>query len=342
MGLGVAFESKDPWLESVESYPPTRLSDLFHSPKPTISYRSHPGFFRVGAGDPIPYGNDTPNRAVVDEIARRVDAQWQLQFWGEHEHAGPWWILDIALSAENFEKAYVYDKAGMPVESIIHGGLGVIHVASNAALLWEAGVGLRAAWGVNEVAGQKVFVKFTQSAVPGVTSIRGGGELASPLVNQAMLPFSGGPALDDFLRAGLSREQADHVLGLVRSQRRVYSMRDASRLLPPPGQVLNRSGVPYPSILDPRTGAAVPFPETIVRTPPPSRVPWNYELRNQFVQEWRRRGFADPPGGWSNYQIHHIQPREWGGTNAFENLVPVERQIHQETVTPWWNNYSGR
>jgi hypothetical protein len=117
----------------------------------------------------------------------------------------------------------------------------------------------------------------------------------------------------------------------------------ANRLaLPGPGPVLNRNGLPYPTIIDPRTGRPIPFPETIVRTPAASRVPWNDQLRRQFIDEWRRRGFADPPGGWGNYDIHHITPREWGGTNAFGNLIPVERGFHQQSVTPWWNNFSGR
>lgn len=29
-------------------------------------------------------------------------------------------------------------------------------------------------------------------------------------------------------------------------------------------------------------------------------------------------------GGWAEYDIHHIKPREYGGTNDFWNLVPVQ------------------
>ncbi|MFZ6018219.1 MAG: HNH endonuclease [Chloroflexota bacterium] len=32
---------------------------------------------------------------------------------------------------------------------------------------------------------------------------------------------------------------------------------------------------------------------------------------------------------WNLYDIHHIIPRQYGGTNAFENLVPVLRDVHQ-------------
>jgi hypothetical protein len=46
-----------------------------------------------------------------------------------------------------------------------------------------------------------------------------------------------------------------------------------------------------------------------------------------------------PPGGWAAYDIHHIRPREYGGTNAFDNLVPVLRDVHQNQFNPWWRNY---
>ena len=32
-------------------------------------------------------------------------------------------------------------------------------------------------------------------------------------------------------------------------------------------------------------------------------------------------------------------PREYGGTNAFENLVPVLRSVHQNAFNPWWVGY---
>ncbi len=38
------------------------------------------------------------------------------------------------------------------------------------------------------------------------------------------------------------------------------------------------------------------------------------------------------------YDIHHIVPREYGGTNAFENLVPVLRSAHQQ-FNAWWRGY---
>ena len=48
-----------------------------------------------------------------------------------------------------------------------------------------------------------------------------------------------------------------------------------------------------------------------------------------------------PEGGWSQYDIHHIIPREYGGTNDFSNLTPVLRSVHQTGFNPWWMGYGG-
>jgi hypothetical protein len=76
-----------------------------------------------------------------------------------------------------------------------------------------------------------------------------------------------------------------------------------------------------------------------MRVPVAQRVPWGAEERGAFIKEWYDRGFSTPKGGWPDYDIHHIIPREYGGTNAFENLVPVERGVHQNEFNAWWRDY---
>jgi hypothetical protein len=41
----------------------------------------------------------------------------------------------------------------------------------------------------------------------------------------------------------------------------------------------------------------------------------------------KMRGILE--GGWDMYDMHHILPRKYGGTNDFWNLVPALRSIHQ-------------
>ncbi len=103
---------------------------------------------------------------------------------------------------------------------------------------------------------------------------------------------------------------------------------------------LNSAGRAYPRVLNPGTGEPIPYPgKGLTRVPVSERVPWGAQERGAFVKEWYDRGFSTPKGGWSIYDIHHITPREYGGTNAFENLVPIERGVHQSEFNAWWRDY---
>jgi hypothetical protein len=105
-------------------------------------------------------------------------------------------------------------------------------------------------------------------------------------------------------------------------------------------QAINRAGRAYPDVIDPRTGAAIPHPGSgLTRVPVSERVPWGAQERGAYIKQWYDQGFDTPPGGWGNYDIHHIRPREYGGTNAFDNLVPVPRSVHQQEFNAWWRDY---
>ena len=41
---------------------------------------------------------------------------------------------------------------------------------------------------------------------------------------------------------------------------------------------------------------------------------------------------------WSARQIHHIRPRIYGGTDDFNNLLPVPNANHY-LITSWFRNY---
>jgi|GEM_PF-2397083 RHS repeat-associated protein len=101
---------------------------------------------------------------------------------------------------------------------------------------------------------------------------------------------------------------------------------------------VNSHGVPYPVIIDPRTGEPVPFPDGATeRIPRGDRVPWNGTLRRQFIKAWEEAGYEAL--NWADYEIHHILPREFGGTNDFWNLVPVESNYHRQVISPWWAGF---
>ena len=64
--------------------------------------------------------------------------------------------------------------------------------------------------------------------------------------------------------------------------------------------------------------------------------------KKDFIDEWYNRGFETPEEGWESYQIHHIEPREYGGENTFENLTPVLTTEHPKKLNPWWRAYGGQ
>ena len=104
--------------------------------------------------------------------------------------------------------------------------------------------------------------------------------------------------------------------------------------------MVNRIGKLYPSVIDPRTNNPIPFPSgEIVKVPKSDRVSWGRKERGDYIAEWYREGYDTPPGGWQPYDIHHIKPREYGGSNDFENLVPVLRQVHIDEFNAFWRDW---
>jgi hypothetical protein len=93
-------------------------------------------------------------------------------------------------------------------------------------------------------------------------------------------------------------------------------------------------------VIDPRTDTSIPYPgEGLTKVPTSQRVVWGGKERGAYIKEWYDRGYSTPEGGWSGYDIHHIRPREYGGTNDFDNLVPVPRDVHQAEFNSWWRDY---
>lgn len=121
--------------------------------------------------------------------------------------------------------------------------------------------------------------------------------------------------------------------------------------------VKNSKGVPYPEVIDIRTGKNMEFPANVgSRIPKDQRVPWfrnkkeadlhrnnssDILCKKDYIDEWYKRGYSDPPEDWKNYEIHHIKPREFGGSASFENLVPVLINVHRSIVSPWGASYKG-
>lgn len=96
----------------------------------------------------------------------------------------------------------------------------------------------------------------------------------------------------------------------------------------------------YPHAYHPGTGDEMPFPiGDLDRIPKDERFEWTNMDRYYYIQQWHDMGYETPPGGWNLYDIHHIKPREFGGDNSFDNLIPVPRSLHNQSITPWWRSF---
>jgi RHS repeat-associated protein len=97
----------------------------------------------------------------------------------------------------------------------------------------------------------------------------------------------------------------------------------------------------YPQVIDPRTGQYIKLPYVEGVVDKTLRANWGAAEREAFIKAWHQKGFPRPKGGWDKYDIHHIQPREFGGTNDFWNLVPVLRETHQQYFNTFWRQFGG-
>jgi hypothetical protein len=110
------------------------------------------------------------------------------------------------------------------------------------------------------------------------------------------------------------------------------------------GGIFNSNSVPYPQVQVQGYGY-VPFPSGSISrvspSPPALRSAFN-SIRNSgdFKTWWEGQGRPWPtPTEGSRIDIHHIQPLGHGGTNAFENLVPLDYNTQHKLFTRWWINY---
>ncbi len=98
----------------------------------------------------------------------------------------------------------------------------------------------------------------------------------------------------------------------------------------------NSRGTPYPDV-NVRGYGKILFPEGPY-TPNNTalRSSFTNSYKGQFKAWWIKNGRLWPTG---SVEIHHIKPLQFGGTNAFENLVPLSPPTHLR-FTLWWKFFT--
>jgi hypothetical protein len=98
----------------------------------------------------------------------------------------------------------------------------------------------------------------------------------------------------------------------------------------------NKKGVRYPSYKDPISKKVMTIPSSAVwpEVPKPDRT--KRQGRSKYTK-WYDSTYK--PLIWREYEVHHIKPLAYGGSNDKRNLIPLKRSYHRSVVTPWWNAY---
>lgn len=107
-------------------------------------------------------------------------------------------------------------------------------------------------------------------------------------------------------------------------------------------ELLNKKGVVYPNVTVNVANKATlkmtrPTNAKMKIVPVANRTKWTTTTRTKFRNDFEAK--YNVKIDWTNIQIHHMLPLQYGGTNAFSNLLPINTSIHQKIVSPWWTAY---
>lgn len=93
--------------------------------------------------------------------------------------------------------------------------------------------------------------------------------------------------------------------------------------------LLSKTARPWPGdYVDSVSGKRMTDPASLTWPKTTSPVKWTDTERKAF-RTWYQTTYNVPNYAWSNVEIHHIRPREFGGTNANSNLIPVKKNVHK-------------
>ncbi|WP_106769090.1 HNH endonuclease [Paenibacillus faecalis] len=100
--------------------------------------------------------------------------------------------------------------------------------------------------------------------------------------------------------------------------------------------LVNKIGDLYPVYTDPASKKVMKEPARADWARVPS-VKWTTHDRNKYIQ-WYNKKYPNVYD-WNKNHVHHMRPRNLGGTNDYSNLIPLPKTFHTGTVSPWFTRY---
>jgi hypothetical protein len=104
-----------------------------------------------------------------------------------------------------------------------------------------------------------------------------------------------------------------------------------------PYTAINANGDIFPDYTDSWSGKKASAGLRTDWTKTANPVAWSSSARNTAISQYINL-YGDTKWDWSNYQIYHVQPIAYGGTNDISNLIAIPYQQYS-AITAWFNKY---
>ena len=117
---------------------------------------------------------------------------------------------------------------------------------------------------------------------------------------------------------------------------RDYQLSSFSPITQGPIELQNKLAQDFPEYVDPVSHKDAESPLRTDWTRLGQSPSWNG--RQAFINRFNATYGTQSADWWSARQIHHIRPRIYGGTDDFNNLLPVPNANHY-LITSWFRNY---
>ncbi|MGE6489913.1 hypothetical protein [Paenisporosarcina sp. NPDC076898] len=106
----------------------------------------------------------------------------------------------------------------------------------------------------------------------------------------------------------------------------------------------NKKAIIYPKVFNAHSKQYLPMPykADIAIVPVDKRVPRELVPYRANYIKYYEKTYGIPKFNWSDYEVHHVVPLQYGGTHSMLNLFGLTIYIHQKVVhgnNGWWSNY---
>jgi len=106
--------------------------------------------------------------------------------------------------------------------------------------------------------------------------------------------------------------------------------------------LLNKKAVEYPTYTDSNSMKTISEPTTTTLDVVSSPLAGLTTTQRSAYKLWYEKTYCNGVvQNWSNVEVHHIKPRQFGGTHDYSNLVPLDKTVHTK-FSSWWINYNNR